>query len=49
MQGAGGTSGGIGTFFLGLGMIVVGVYLLLTRVTVGGGAWLLWGYSAFGL
>ncbi|HEX3233393.1 MAG TPA: hypothetical protein VHR41_04315 [Gemmatimonadales bacterium] len=49
MQGAGGTSGGLGTFFLGLGMIVVGGYLLLTRVTVGSGAWLLWGYNAFGL
>jgi hypothetical protein len=49
MRGAGGTSGGIGAFFVGLGMIVVGAYLLLTRVTVGGGAWLLWGYSAFGL
>jgi hypothetical protein len=32
MRGAGGTSGGIGTFFLGLGMLVVGGYLLLTRV-----------------
>ena len=49
MQGAGGTPGGVGTFFLGLGMVVVGAYLLLTRVTVGSGAWLLWGYSAFGL
>jgi hypothetical protein len=49
MQGAGGTSGGIGTFFAGLGMMVVGAYLLLTRVTVGSGAWLLWGYNAFGL
>jgi len=49
MQGAGGTPGGVGTFFLGLGMVVVGAYLLLTRVTVGSGAWVLWGYSAFGL
>src|SRR3954468_21924444 len=49
MRGAGGTSGGVGTFFLGLGMLVVGGYLLLTRVTVGSGAWLLWGYNAFGL
>jgi hypothetical protein len=30
-------------------MLVVGGYLLLTRVTVGSGAWLLWGYNAFGL
>ena len=49
MQGAGGTPGGVGTFFVGLGMVVVGGYLLLTRVTVGSGAWMLWGYSAFGL
>jgi len=49
MQGAGGTPGGVGAFFVGLGMVVVGGYLLLTRVTVGSGAWLLWGYSAFGL
>lgn len=49
MRGPGGTSGGLGTFLLGLGMLVVGGYLLLARVTVGSGAWLLWGYNAFGL
>jgi len=49
MQGAGGTPGGVGAFVVGLGMVVVGAYLLLTRVTVGSGAWLLWGYSAFGM
>jgi hypothetical protein len=49
MRGPGGTTGGIGTFLLGLAMVVVGGYLLLTRVTVGSGAWLLWGYNAFGL
>jgi len=49
MRGAGGTSGGIGTFLLGLAMLVVGGYLLLERVTVGSGVWLLWGYNAFGL
>lgn len=49
MRGAGGTSGGLGTFLLGLGMVVVGAYLLLTRVTVGSGTWLVWGYNAFGL
>jgi hypothetical protein len=49
MRGAGGTSGGVGTFFLGLAMMVVGGYLLLTRVTVASGAWFLWGYNAFGL
>jgi uncharacterized protein len=49
MRGAGGTSGGIRVFFVGLAMIVVGGYLLLTRVTVGSGMWVLWGYNAFGL
>jgi hypothetical protein len=49
VRGPGGTSGGLGTFLLGLGMLVVGGYLLLARVTVGSGAWLLWGYNAFGL
>ena len=49
MRGAGGTSGGIGTFVAGLAMVVAGVYLLLTRVTVGSGLWVLWGYNAFGL
>jgi len=49
MRGAGGTSGGIGIFIAGLAMIVVGGYLLLTRVTVGSGMWVLWGYNAFGL
>lgn len=49
MRGAGGTPGGVGAFFVGLGMVVVGGYLLLTRVTVGSSAWQLWGYSAFGL
>ena len=49
MRGAGGTSGGIRTFLLGLAMLVVGGYLLLERVTVGSGVWLLWGYNAFGL
>jgi len=48
-RGAGGTPGGVGMFLVGLGMIVVGGYLLLTRVTVGSGAWYLWGYNAFGL
>lgn len=48
-QGAGGTPGGVATFVIGLGMSVVGAYLLTTRVTVGSGAWALWGYNSFGL
>jgi uncharacterized protein len=34
MRGAGGTSGGIGTFFLGIVMFVGGVYLLLSSIVV---------------
>lgn len=48
MRGAGGTSGGTGTFVAGLAMVVAGAYLLLTRVTVGSGLWMLWGYNVFG-
>jgi hypothetical protein len=48
-MGAGGTSGGLGTFFGGLVMVIAGAYLLLTRVSVMSGGWLIYGYSAFGL
>lgn len=48
-RGAGGTSGGIGEFLLGLGMAVAGGYLLTQRVTVTSSYWMLWGYNAFGL
>ena len=48
-RGAGGTSGGIGLFLFGLGMVVAGGYLLLNQVTVTSGGWHLWGYNAFGL
>ena len=48
-RGAGGTPGGVGEFFLGLGMAVAGAYMLTSRVTVSSGAWALWGYNAFGL
>lgn len=48
-RGAGGTSGGIGEFLLGLGMAVAGGYLLTQRVTVTSSYWTLWGYNAFGL
>ena len=49
MRGAGGTRGGIGTFVLGAAMVVVGGYLLLTRVTVSSGYWMWSGTSLFGL
>ncbi|HEY0170843.1 MAG TPA: hypothetical protein VGB98_07460 [Pyrinomonadaceae bacterium] len=48
-HGAGGTSGGVGEFLLGVGMSVAGAYLLTQRVTVTSGYWTLWGYNAFGL
>jgi uncharacterized protein len=48
-RGAGGTPGGLGTFFLGAAMVVGGGYLLLQQVTVTSGFWTLWGYNAFGL
>ena len=48
-RGAGGTTGGVGEFLLGLGMSVAGAYLLTQRVTVTSGYWTLWGYNAFGL
>lgn len=49
MKGAGGTPGGLGTFFGGAAMVVAGGYLLLTRVTVTSGGWYFYGYNAFGL
>ena len=49
LQGAGGTPGGLGTFFLGLVMTVAGGYLLTNQVMVSSGAWYWWGYNAFGL
>lgn len=49
MKGAGGTSGGVGTFIAGLAMVIAGGYLLLTRVNVTSGGWLFYGYNAFGL
>jgi hypothetical protein len=50
MQGAGGTPGGAGSFFVGLAMAVGGAYLLTQRVTVTGGFWGAWGGGhTFGL
>ena len=48
-MGAGGTSGGVGAFFGGAAMVVAGGYLLLTRVSVVSGGFLVYGYNAFGL
>ncbi len=49
MQGAGGTPGGIGQFLIGFACAVAGGWMLLNQVTVGGGAWSMWGYNSFGL
>lgn len=49
MRGAGGTPGGLGSFFTGLAMVVAGGYLLLSRVTVMGSYWDFGGRNAFGL
>jgi hypothetical protein len=49
MKGAGGTPGGVGTFLVGLAMVVAGGYLLLTRVMVTSAGWHFYGFSPFGL
>jgi hypothetical protein len=48
-RGAGGTPGGVGGFFTGLAMSVVGAYLLTSRITVASSPWTLWGYGSFGV
>lgn len=48
-NGAGGTSGGLIEFFIGLGMAVAGAYLLTNQVTVTSSFWSLYGYNTFGL
>lgn len=48
-RGAGGTPGGVGTFFLGFILTVAGAYLLTDQVMVTSGAWRWGGYNAFGL
>lgn len=49
IRGAGGTSGGIGMFLVGLGMAVAGGWLLTNQVTVTSNYWHWGGYNAFGL
>jgi hypothetical protein len=48
-QGAGGTPGGLGSFFAGLVLAVCGSYLLAQRVTVSSGFWTAFGPHSFGL
>jgi predicted membrane channel-forming protein YqfA (hemolysin III family) len=49
VRGAGGTSGGIGIFLIGLAMAVAGGWLLTNQVTVTSGYWQWGGYNSFGL
>lgn len=49
MKGAGGTSGGIGQFVLGLALAVAGSYMLTQRVTITSGFWSFFGEHGFGL
>jgi len=49
MEGAGGTKGGFGQFFVGLAMAVAGGYLLTSQVTVTSGFWGYFGANTFGL
>ena len=48
-RGAGGTPGGIGSFFIGLAMAAVGGYLLLNQVQVTTSFWNFGHYGGFGL
>ncbi len=48
-RGAGGTSGGLGTFLIGLAMAIAGGYLFLRNVNVSTGYWTIWGYNGFGM
>lgn len=48
-SGAGGTSGGVVEFFVGLVMTIAGGYLISNQVTVSSSFWSLWGYNTFGL
>ncbi len=48
-KGAGGTSGGVFQFLIGLAMAVAGAYMLVSRVVVSSGYWYFGGYNTFGL
>lgn len=48
-QGAGGTSGGLAEFLIGLAMIVAGGYLLTNQVIIVSVFWTLWGYNTLGI
>ena len=49
-RGAGGTSGGVPMFLLGVGMAAAGAFLLTSRVVVHTNGWgRFWGFSGFGI
>jgi hypothetical protein len=48
-KGAGGTSGGVFQFLIGLAMAVAGAYMLISRVVVSSGFWNFYGYNTFGM
>jgi uncharacterized protein len=48
-KGAGGTSGGVLQFLIGLAMAVAGAYMLISRVVVSSGFWNFYGYNTFGM
>lgn len=48
-RGAGGTSGGVPTFLLGVGMAAAGAFLLTSRVVVQTNGYHFWGFSGFGI
>lgn len=49
LKNAGGTSGGLFEFLIGLTMTVAGAYMLISRVIVTSGFWNWGGYNTFGL
>lgn len=49
IQGAGGTTGGIGMFLIGLGMAIAGGWLLTNQVTVTSSFWHFGSFNGFGL
>jgi multisubunit Na+/H+ antiporter MnhF subunit len=49
VEGAGGTKGGVGEFFLGVAMAAAGAWLLTNQVTVTSGYWSWLGGNSFGL
>ncbi len=49
LRDVGGTPGGLGPFLWGFVMASAGGYMLVSRVSVVSGGWMLWGYSSFGL